>query len=165
MKPTTPQAPAGILIEPPISLPVANIVQPEANAAALPPLDPPGVISKCQGFLVTPFSFEWQNEVRENSGLAMSSINTYLSKDDREYCGKIYSCIKNMAETLKTSSVKIAKEQAFVFLQSAGFEMDYLEILDADNLSEITERTNKILIAVAVNYKKVRLIDNILVSL
>ena len=49
--------------------------------------------------------------------------------------------------------------------QNAGFETDYLEILDADNLSEITERTNKILIAVAVNYKKVRLIDNILVSL
>ena len=70
-----------------------------------------------------------------------------------------------MAETLKTSSVKIAKEQAFVFLQSAGFEMDYLEILDADNLLEISERTNKILIAVAVNYKKVRLIDNVLVSL
>ena len=95
----------------------------------------------------------------------MSSRNTYLSMDDREYCGKIYSCIKNMAETLKTSSVKIAKEQAFVFLQSAGFEMDYLEILDADNLVEISERTNKILIAVAVNYKKVRLIDNVLVSL
>ena len=56
-------------------------------------------------------------------------------------------------------------EQATDFLENAGFEIDYLEILDADNLSEICERTNKILIAVAVNYKKVRLIDNILVSL
>ena len=35
--------------------------------------------------------------VRENSGLAMSSRNNYLSKDDREYCGKIYFCIKNTA--------------------------------------------------------------------
>ena len=95
----------------------------------------------------------------------MSSRNNYLSKDDREYCGKIYSCIKNTAESLKTSSVKIVTEQATNFLQNAGFDMDYLEILDADNLSEITKRTNKILIAVAVNYKKVRLIDNILVSL
>ena len=56
-------------------------------------------------------------------------------------------------------------EQATNFLENAGFEMDYLEVVDANNLSEITERTNKILIAVAVNYKKVRLIDNILVSL
>ena len=95
----------------------------------------------------------------------MSSRNNYLSKDDREYCGKIYSCIKNMAESLKTSSVEIVIEQGADFLKNAGFEKDYLKILDADNLSEITERTNKILIAVAVNYKKVRLIDNILVSL
>ena len=103
--------------------------------------------------------------VRENSGLAMSSRNNYLSKDDREYCGKIYFCIRNMAESLKTSSVKIATEQATDFLQNAGFEMDYLEILDADNLSKISDRTNKVLIAVAVSYKKVRLIDNIIVSL
>ncbi|MDC2980700.1 pantoate--beta-alanine ligase [Gammaproteobacteria bacterium] len=103
--------------------------------------------------------------VRENSGLAMSSRNNYLSKDDREYCGKIYSCIKNMAQSLKTSSVEIVIEQGADFLKNAGFEKDYLKILDADNLSEISERTNKILIAVAVNYKKVRLIDNVLVSL
>ena len=95
----------------------------------------------------------------------MSSRNNYLSKDDREYCGKIYFCIRNMAESLKTSSVKIATEQATDFLQNAGFEMDYLEILDADNLSKISDRTNKVLIAVAVSYKKVRLIDNIIVSL
>jgi len=103
--------------------------------------------------------------VREISGLAMSSRNNYLSKDDREHCGKIYSCIQNLAESLKTSSIKKVKEQAANFLQNAGFEMDYLEILDADNLSKISDRTNKILIAVAVSYKKVRLIDNILVSL
>ena len=103
--------------------------------------------------------------VRESSGLAMSSRNNYLSKNDREYCGKIFSCIQNAAESLKTSPVKIVIEQATDFLENAGFEIDYFEILDADNLSEICERTNKILIATAVNYKKVRLIDNILVSL
>lgn len=103
--------------------------------------------------------------VREISGLAMSSRNNYLSKDDREHCGKIYSCIQSLAESLKTSPLKEVKEEAANFLQNAGFEMDYLEILDADNLSKISDRTNKILIAVAVSYKKVRLIDNILVSL
>ena len=103
--------------------------------------------------------------VRENSGLAMSSRNNYLSKDDREHCGKIYSCIQNLAESLKTSSVNILIKQATNFLQNAGFEMDYLEILDADNLSKMSGKTNKVLIAVAVSYKKVRLIDNIVVSL
>ena len=95
----------------------------------------------------------------------MSSRNNYLSKDDREYCGKIYSCIKNLAASLKISSSKEKKKQATDFLQKAGFEIDYLEVLDANNLSKISNKTNEILIAVAVNYKKVRLIDNILVSL
>ena len=103
--------------------------------------------------------------VRENSGLAMSSRNNYLSKDDREHCGKIYSCIQNAAESLKTSNVKIVIEKATDFLENAGFEIDYLEVVDANNLSLITKKTNKMLIAVAVIYKKVRLIDNIVVSL
>ena len=103
--------------------------------------------------------------VRESSGLAMSSRNNYLSKDDREYCGKIFSCIQNVAESLKTSPVKIVIEQATDFLENAGFEIDYLEVVDAKNLSLITKKTNKMLIAVAVIYKKVRLIDNIVVSL
>ncbi len=103
--------------------------------------------------------------VRESSGLAMSSRNNYLSKDDREYCGKIYSCIQNLAESLKTSTVKIVIEKATDFLENAGFEIDYLEVVDANNLSPITKKTNKILIAVAIIYKKVRLIDNIVVSL
>ena len=103
--------------------------------------------------------------VRESSGLAMSSRNNYLSKDDREYCGKIFSCIQNAAESLKTSPVKIVIEQATDFLENAGFEIDYLEVVDAKNLSLITKKTNKMLIAVAVIYKKVRLIDNIVVSL
>ena len=81
--------------------------------------------------------------VRENSGLAMSSRNNYLSKDDREYCGKIYFCIRNMAESLKTSPVKIVIEQATDFLENAGFEIDYLEVVDANNLSLITKKTNK----------------------
>ncbi len=103
--------------------------------------------------------------VREKSGLAMSSRNNYLSKEDRRHCGKIYSCIKKIAESLRISSLEVMKKKAINFLQKAGFEIDYLEILDANNLSAVTRKTNKFLIAVAVNYKKVRLIDNIVVFL
>src|SRR5207302_8993728 len=40
--PTTPQNAAGWRIEPPVSDPNANALNPAATAAALPPLDPPG---------------------------------------------------------------------------------------------------------------------------
>ena len=103
--------------------------------------------------------------VREQYGLAMSSRNNYLSDEDKKFCGKIYSCIKNLAASLKISSLEVLKTEAIDFLQNSGFEIDYLEIVDANNLSSVTENTDKLLIAVAVIYKKVRLIDNLVVSL
>lgn len=45
---------AGILIEPPPSLAPAKGTIPDETAAAAPPLDPPGVHSRFQGFLAGP---------------------------------------------------------------------------------------------------------------
>ena len=103
--------------------------------------------------------------MREKFGLAMSSRNNYLSDEDKKFCGKIYSCIKKLAASLKTTSLEVLKSEAKDFLQNAGFEIDYLEIVDANNLSSVSKNTDKVLIAAAVIYKKVRLIDNIVVSL
>ena len=103
--------------------------------------------------------------VREKSGLAMSSRNNYLSDEDKKFCGKIYSCLKNLTSSLKITPLEVLKTEAKDFLQHAGFEIDYFEIVDANNLSPVTKKTDKVLIAVAVIYKKVRLIDNIVVSL
>jgi len=55
------------------------------------------------------------------------------------------------------------KEEASAFLEKSGFKIDYLEIVDAKNLSPVTKKTREFLIAIAVIYKKVRLIDNIVV--
>ena len=49
--PTKPQQAAGPRIEPPPSEPWAIAHNPAATAAAAPPLEPPGVYSKFQGFL------------------------------------------------------------------------------------------------------------------
>ena len=57
------------------------------------------------------------------------------------------------------------KSPAIDYLTNAGFKIDYLEFLDANDLSPATKKTEKLLIAVAAKYKKVRLIDNIIVSL
>ena len=49
-----PQKWAGTRIEPPPSLPRPPAEQPDAIAAASPPLDPPGVRSRSHGLLVRP---------------------------------------------------------------------------------------------------------------
>jgi hypothetical protein len=50
--PTSPQADAGIRIEPPASVPCASGAIPAATAAAEPPLEPPGERSSAHGLRV-----------------------------------------------------------------------------------------------------------------
>ena len=49
-------------------------------------------------------------------------------------------------------------------LKKHKFLVDYFEILDADSLSEISNKTKKIIIATAVFYKNIRLIDNLIID-
>jgi len=81
--------------------------------------------------------------VREDSGLAMSSRNNYFSESDRKHCGKIYSCIRKLGESLDISSLNFLKAEASADLEKSGFKIDYLEIVDAKNLSTITKQTNE----------------------
>src|SRR6059058_182739 len=54
LRPTSPQHAAGIRVEPPPSLAWAIGTIPLATAAALPPLEPPGVRSVSHGLRVAP---------------------------------------------------------------------------------------------------------------
>ena len=54
LKPTTPHQAAGILIDPPESVPSAPSANPAATAAALPPLDPPATRPGAAGFGTSP---------------------------------------------------------------------------------------------------------------
>jgi pantothenate synthetase len=45
-----------------------------------------------------------------------------------------------------------------------GFNVDYLDYLDAFTLDEVTSSTSTIIIAIAVYLGEIRLIDNILVN-
>jgi hypothetical protein len=56
LRPGSPQNAQGIRIEPPPSVPSARGTMPAASAAALPPLEPPGVLEGSQGLRVTPVS-------------------------------------------------------------------------------------------------------------
>ncbi|CAB4900347.1 unannotated protein [freshwater metagenome] len=54
--PNSPVNPAGIRMEPPPSPPVARVISPPDTAAAVPPLEPPGVCSVFHGLRVAPCS-------------------------------------------------------------------------------------------------------------
>ena len=69
LNPVTPQNEDGILIEPPMSEPVASVAEPAASDAADPPLEPPGENAVFHGLRVTPHSLVQVNGAQQNSGV------------------------------------------------------------------------------------------------
>ncbi|HYE08851.1 MAG TPA: pantoate--beta-alanine ligase, partial [Patescibacteria group bacterium] len=105
--------------------------------------------------------------VREADGLAMSSRNTYLNPEQRNAAlvlSKSLFTAKDMINKGSRDAVEI-KEAIINMINSEPLAaIDYVEIVDALTLNDITTIKDSILIALAVKIGRTRLIDNILVE-
>ena len=100
--------------------------------------------------------------VREESGLALSSRNKYLSeqgKKDALALSKILNNIK-MCYNKGITDVSALKETAYGFL-TAKHDMEYLEIVDMETLEDKRIADNNSIVLIACRVENVRLIDNI----
>ena len=100
---------------------------------------------------------------REPDGLAMSSRNVYLSKEERASALSLVGSLK-MAQKLyaegERNAVKIIR-QAEKLITSAPFTaIDYIKICDAATLEDVLEIKGEAVMALAVKVGKTRLIDN-----
>ena len=99
---------------------------------------------------------------REDDGLAMSTRNQYLSDLDRERAPHFYSVLCDARNSiLRGNSFPEAKKDAIKTL-GKNFEVEYLEVLDANNLTQIETKTTEIIIISAIRFGGTRLIDNLL---
>ena len=99
--------------------------------------------------------------VRESDGLAMSTRNNYLSSEDRANAPLFYQQLVNTKAAIQNGTdISSATEQAIDVLR-AVFDVEYVEVLNANNLTQITTTTGEIIIISAVRLGETRLIDNI----
>ena len=100
--------------------------------------------------------------VREESGIAMSSRNTYLSKEEKVQATGIYKslCLAKQlfCEGKEIEDIKQVVEENILKIPNS--KIDYIEIRNSKNLQEVTDSDKNIVIAVAVKVGNVRLIDN-----
>ena len=98
---------------------------------------------------------------REVDGLAMSTRNQYLSKEEREKAPFFYSQLNQTKTELEQGgSIELIKSHAVSSL-STNFDVEYFEILSANNLTQIMTITSEVIIISAVRLGNTRLIDNI----
>ena len=98
--------------------------------------------------------------VREASGLAMSSRNNYLTEPERQKAPMLYECIKTTVDLIINGVKDYEKleKEAKLFLEKAGFKIEYYNICDSETLGPVQGKILVVLVAVWLG--KTRLIDN-----
>jgi len=108
--------------------------------------------------------------IREKDGLALSSRNKYLLKEERENAPVIYETLKKAKKMIEDGEedLKLIAKQAIYKIRKTPHvkKIDYFDIRNAETLEEINARTTNmdILIAAAAWFGETRLIDNIVIK-
>ncbi len=99
--------------------------------------------------------------VRESDGLAMSTRNNYLSQEDRANAPLFYQQLVDTKAAIQSGTDISRSTELAVDALSNVFDVEYVEVLNANNLTQITTSSSEIIIISAVRLGETRLIDNI----
>ncbi len=103
--------------------------------------------------------------IREQNGLAMSSRNEYLTKDERNKAKVIFETLQYGLKLIKSGEKKLGEIYNKLINKLSSepiITIDYLTIVDYDTLKEFDNRiNNRFVIFIAIYIRKTRLIDNI----
>lgn len=106
--------------------------------------------------------------VREEDGLAKSSRNTYLSPEERKAAVILHKGLTKGEEMVKAGerdARKVKKAICDIIASEPLAKIDYVDIVDFDNIQEKEVLEGSVLAAVAVYIGKTRLIDNFIITI
>lgn len=101
--------------------------------------------------------------IREEDGLAKSSRNTYLSAEERQAATVLNKALTEGRRMIENgeNDAKAVKNKIRAIIEAEPLaKVDYVEIVDWNQLEEVESTEGDILAAVAVYIGKTRLIDN-----
>jgi pantoate--beta-alanine ligase len=99
--------------------------------------------------------------IREQDGLAMSSRNLRLTKEQRAKAPALFKELSQAKKELVLKPIDQIKSMAIQHLSQEGFKVDYFEIADAKSLTPATDTAKPSVALVAAYLDDVRLIDNL----
>lgn len=123
------------------------------------------VIEKLTQDLSFPINIEQVATAREENGLAMSSRNLRLTKEQREHAGLIHQALK-AAKTvlLLEKDISLAKETVRkIFSAQDSLRIEYFEVVHAYEFVPLKKLStdNQVILCMAAEIEGIRLIDNL----
>ena len=145
-----------------VVLKLFNIVQPNYGFFGQKDAQQVIIIKKMVKDLNVPIEIIQCPIEREESGLALSSRNKYLSEEGKKDALVLSQILKNIKACYQKgiTDVSALKETAYSYLTDKH-DMEYLEILDRNTLEEKSNADRESIALIACRVEGVRLIDNI----
>ena len=106
--------------------------------------------------------------VRDSDGLALSSRNAYLTEEQRRAAPVVYRALQ-LAQRLWQEGITDGswiRSETRLVLESEGLieRIDYVSVANAETLEELDIVKGRVMVSVAVQLGKPRLIDNIILE-
>ncbi|MGD8453701.1 MAG: pantoate--beta-alanine ligase [Phycisphaerae bacterium] len=144
-----------------------NIIQPNVAYFGQKDYQQLAVLRRMVADLDLPLEIVGCPIVREESGLALSSRNRYLSPAERQQATCLYRGLCDVRERIhagERDTVALLAVLRETIERAGPARIDYLSIVDPESLQPVAEVGAPVLIALAVRIGPARLIDNMLVD-
>ena len=144
-----------------------NIVQPDEAIFGIKDYQQLAVIKRMTEDLCLPVKIISAPIHREPDGLAMSSRNSYISKQERPKVKILKQVLELIAKQIKAGNLDFTtlELEAKKRIESEGFKTDYVTVSNSKTLQPAAVDDRQITILGAMYTASARLIDNISISL
>ncbi len=144
-----------------------NIVEPDVAVFGRKDAQQAIAIRRMVSDLNLPVEIDVAPTVREPDGLAMSSRNAYLSPEDRRVAPALARGLEAAHEAFRAgerSRDRLLRAARAPIEAEARFALEYLEVVDPENLAPAATVAASSIVAVAARLGDARLIDNIVLG-
>lgn len=143
-----------------------NIVQPDIAIFGVKDYQQLFVIRTLVNDLAFPIEIIGSPTKREESGLAMSSRNGYLTETEMAVAPSLHTELQAISQAIAAGDTNFQQLtiSAGQRLEKRGFNPQYIEVCRQADLLPATNEDTELVVLIAANLGKTRLIDNVEVS-
>lgn len=148
-------------------LKLLNIVQPHVGVFGKKDYQQLILMRELVKQLNLPVEIEAGETARSPDGLALSSRNSYLTREERAEATRLYQVLAQIKKQMESgaTSTRELEEKAKQNLQDHGWKADYVAICRRDTLAQAARGDSPLVVLGAARLGKTRLIDNLEISI